>query len=469
MTTRTKARPQKASAPHALERVPPSNVEAEHCVLGSMLIYQDCCDDVALALSPEDFYDEANQTLYRRMMSIHEAGKTLDVTLLVDALQKAGEYEAVGGPSQLARVTQAVPNAAHAVYYANIVHRLAVHRAMIVAGSSILQHAYSADGEPDELIAQAEQAVFAIAERRASEPETVGNLMIDALEEIDGRMRTKTGGISTGFAHLDAMLGGMRSGELIVVAARPSMGKTSLALNVCEHASLQGEVCTLLVSLEMSAMEVCERLLCSNARVPLYRCRNGSLSREQMSDLVDAQSRIHPAWLYIDDTPTCRVSQVAAKARRLKRKRNLGLIVVDYLQLLEADDSRAPREQQVAAMARQLKMLAKQVGVPVIVVAQLNRQTESAKDNRPRLSHLRESGAIEQDADVVLFVHREAYYLHGEAAREKEGEACVIVAKQRNGPIGDVRLVWFKEHTRFAEPAPERYSEFDAFNRGEEF
>jgi replicative DNA helicase len=275
------------------------------------------------------------------------------------------------------------------------------------------------------------------------------------------------GGVDTGLTDLDSMTGGLHNGELIVLAARPSMGKTAFAMNIAEYVSITTRVPVLFVSLEMSAIELADRLLCSFARVNGHQLRNGTISREDRLRLVEKASEISQSPLFVDDAPNRTITEIAAAARRIARREGrLGLIVIDYLQLCEPDNPKDPRQEQVARMTRRLKGLAREMQVPIICLAQLNRQTEVSKDNIPRLSHLRESGAIEQDADVVMFVHREEYYHRGEDAQQYAGLAQIICAKQRNGPVGDVELVWRRDFTRFENKAPERYSQFDSYNEG---
>jgi replicative DNA helicase len=272
------------------------------------------------------------------------------------------------------------------------------------------------------------------------------------------------GGVETCLTDFDARTGGLHNGELIILAARPSMGKTALAMNIAENVVLKGKAPVLFVSLEMSGIELADRLLCSVARVNGNRLRNGSISKEDRLRLVQKAGEIAVAPLYVDDTPTRTVSEIAAVARRIRqREKRLGLIVIDYLQLIEPDNPKDPRQEQVAKIARRLKGMAREQEVPVLCLSQLNRQAEDSKDHRPRLSHLRESGAIEQDADVVMFVHREEYYHRGEEAAQYAGQAEIIIAKQRNGPIGEVELVWEKDFTRFSDKAPDRLSEFDSY------
>jgi replicative DNA helicase len=271
--------------------------------------------------------------------------------------------------------------------------------------------------------------------------------------------------VETGFTDFDQLTGGLHNSELIILAARPSMGKTALAMNMAEHAAIQLQTPVLFISLEMSSIELADRMLCSLAKVNGHRLRNGTISAEDRARLVEKAAEISQAPLYVDDSPSRTVTEIAAAARRIRRREGrLGLIVIDYLQLIEPDNSKDPRQEQVARIARRLKGMARELEVPVLCLAQLNRQAEDSKDHRPRLSHLRESGAIEQDADVVMFVHREEYYHRGDEQNEYAGQAELIVSKQRNGPIGDVRLVWLREFTRFQDEVPDRLQEFDDYN-----
>lgn len=451
-----------------LDRAPPCDVSAEMGVLGSILLMPDVCDELTLVLRADDFYDDAHRKLYHHIVQMIDAGKKIDPTLLVDQLKTANDYELIGGSGYLAKLANSVPNAAHALYYAEIVRSKATFRKLIEAGTSILRDAYDGACEAKDLISQAEQRVFRIQDDRSSQTaDSIGELLTRSMERIDARLRGvhTDGGVDTFFTKYDEMCGGLHNGELVILAARPSMGKTAFALNVAENVSLQGNVPVLFVSLEMSGIELADRLLCSVARVNGHRLRNGTISQEDRQRLVKKTIEISHAPLFVDDSPSRTVSEIAAVARRIKqREKRLGLIVIDYLQLIEPDNPKDPRQEQVAKIARRLKGLAREQEVPVLCLAQLNRQAEDSKDHRPRLSHLRESGAIEQDADVVMFVHREEYYHRGDEAAQYSGQAEIIVAKQRNGPVGEIELTWEKDFTRFQDKAPDRLSEFDQYS-----
>ncbi len=441
--------------------------------LGCILLNPDVCNELALIVREDDFYDDAHRKLYGHMKNMYESGHKIDAMLLVNHLKSAGDFELIGGAAYLAKLANSVPNAAHAKYYAEIVRTKATLRRLIEASSSILRDAYDETIEPKELVSQAEQRIFQIQdERSANSAASIGDVLKQAMGRIDARMKGEhlDGGVETHFVDFDRMTGGLHNGELVILAARPSMGKTAFAMNIAEHVALRGSAPVLFVSLEMSAIELADRLLCSVARVNGSRLRNGSISNEDRQRLVKHAMEISRTPLYVDDAPSRTVSEVAAVARRIAQqeaskptKKRLGLIVIDYLQLIEPDNQKDPRQEQVAKIARRLKMMARELQVPVLCLAQLNRQAEEGKDHTPRLSHLRESGAIEQDADVVMFVHREEYYHRGEAQQQFAGQAQIIIAKQRNGPVGEVELLWEREFTRFVDKAPERHSEFDQF------
>jgi replicative DNA helicase len=450
-----------------LNRQPPHDLDAEMGVLGSMLLKPDVCDDIAALIRPEDFHDPAHQLLFAHLQNMHSSGKRIDITLLVNALKKAGDFEKIGGAAFLGQVSQAVPNAAHAAFYAKIVREKSIYRSVIDAGTRILAQAYEQSQDAKEFLNFAEQNLFAVLnERVVSNVSSISDVLLEAMERIDRRMRgtLSNDSVDTGFSDLDKLTGGMHNKELIILAARPSMGKTALAMNIAENVAIDQQVPTLFVSLEMSSMELADRLLCSVGRINGHRLRNGTLPQEERRRLVATAGKVSNAKLYVDDSPSRTVTEIAAAARRIKRReQRLGLIVIDYLQLIEPDNPYDPRQEQVAKIARRLKGLARELDAPVLCLAQVNRQAEDAREHRPRLSHLRESGAIEQDADVVMFVHREEYYRRGEEREQFAGQAEIIVAKQRNGPIGDVPLVWRNEFTRFEDRAPERLEEFDGY------
>ncbi len=459
-------KPRPADAGSLIDRQPPHSQEAELGVLGSMMLMPTNIDEVATELRAEDFYFDANRTLFDHLVDMRNSGKNIDMTLLLERLKDRGDYDRIGGGTYIADVFSKVPNAAHARYYARIVREKAIIRSVIEASTDILRDAYEIETEDAEkLLSQAEEKVFAIGEsQNASTAGDIKQIFLMALDRLDARMRGENpeGAVDFGFADLDNLTGGLHASELVILAARPSMGKTAFAMNIAENVVRYSRAPVLFVSLEMAGIELIERMLCSVARVDSRRLRNGSVSKEERGRLKDKASELSSVPLFIDDSPSRTVAEIASTARRIKRRQNgLGLVVVDYLQLIEPDRSTDPRQEQVAKIARRLKGLARELKVPVLCLSQLNRQAEDSRDHRPRMSHLRESGAIEQDADVVMFVHREEYYLRGEARDEVAGQAQIIIEKQRNGPTGEIDLSWLKEFTRFEDRAPDRHSEFE--------
>ncbi len=355
----------RADAPHSagrltseiLDRLPPQNLDAEKAVIGSLLLDCNLCDEIALILHAEDFYADANQKLYRHLLTMHETGKRIDAMLLVEQLKQAGDFEAVGGAAYLAEVAQSVPYAANAVYYAQIVREKATLRDLIHAGTDILRDAYDTTVEPDEIVSQAEQKIFAVHDQRSVDQVTnIQDLLVEAFDRIDARLQRGEGvGMPTGFHDLDNLTGGLHDSELVILAARPSMGKTALATNIAENVTISSNIATLFVSLEMARLELAQRMLCSQGHIDANKFRSGFLSGDDRRKLVEASAKLGKAPLFVDDTPSRSVTEIAACARRMKRKHNLGLLVIDYLQLIQPDDPRDPRQEQVAKMARRLE------------------------------------------------------------------------------------------------------------------
>ena len=462
-----------------LDRQPPCNLEAERGVLGSILMLPEVCDDVALTLRADDFYDDANQQLYTHILAMYEQGQRIDLTLLINRLKDAEAYDALGGAPYLAEIANSVPTAANATYYAQIVRDKATLRALIHAGTEVVREAYAQSSGGERMLNFAEERMFSIRDQRQASTNTreIRDVLKEAWELID--MRMEHGGATgtpTGFVDLDKLTGGLHPSELVIIAGRPSMGKTALATNIAENVAIDARAPTLFVSLEMSRLELVQRMMCSRGQIDGEKFRRGFLSGDEHHKLVEVGASLGESPMFIDDSPTRTVTEIAASARRLKRKsKQLGLIVIDYLQLIQPDDPSDPRQEQVAKMARRLKVLARELSVPIICLAQLNRQAEMTRDNRPKISHLRESGAIEQDADVVILVHREEYYLSPNERQEikdqgdpdhKLGSAEIILAKQRNGPTGDVKVHWFQQYTRFANAEHRQYDEFSSYSEG---
>jgi replicative DNA helicase len=470
-TVESKPREQSRNgASELLDRQPPQSLEAERAVIGSLLLLPEVCDEVALIVRPEDFYDTAHRAIFSHMLVLHEDGRQIDPTLLSQRLKDAGQYEFVGGAAYLLELTQEVTTAAHAEYYARIIRDKAVLRSLIHVSTDIIQDSYGTGVDARQMLSRAEERVFAILDNKGdTQVRSVRDVLHESLARIDARMQRQHayGGLETGYVDFDDLTGGLHASELVILAARPSMGKTALAINMAEHVAIDERgpnKPVLVVSLEMSALELGDRLLCSRAHVNSHRLRNGQLTADDSRRLIETAADISRAPLFIDDSPSRNMTEIAATARRLQRQEGLALVIVDYLQLIEPDNPRDPRQEQVARISRRLKGLARELKVPVLCLAQLNRQVEATRDNRPQLSHLRESGAIEQDADVVAFVHREEFYQTSDEDRERvKGQADLMIRKQRNGPTGDIKLTWLHEFTRFENWQQPEYDEFTSF------
>src|SRR5213596_3852576 len=420
-----------------LRRVPPQSLEAEESVLGAVMLDNTVVDRVVEMLRPEDFYRGAHRKLFRAMVELNGRSEPIDLITLSETLKARGDLAEVGGGAYLAELTERVPTAANAVHYAKIVRERSILRGLIEASTEIASRGYQAPDNVDELLDHAERLIFGIQERKVRQAFTkLSEVLVESIKTIERLYEQKQAvtGVSTGFADLDALTAGLQPSDLIVVAGRPSMGKTALCLNIAEHAALRADVGVAIFSLEMSKEQLALRMLCSESRVDLKRVRTGHLSDREFPKLAMAAGRLADAPIFIDDTPALSVLELRAKARRLKRdpSTKLGLIIVDYLQLMRSTEGKDNREQEISEISRSLKALAKELSVPVIALSQLNRQVESRNPPKPRLADLRESGAIEQDADVIAFIYREEVYVEDS---DKKGVAEIIVAKQRNGPV----------------------------------
>jgi len=437
-----------------LDRSPPFELEAEKAVLCSVLLSPDMADEVGMILKHGDFYDDANSKLFQHLFEMHDAGKKLDITLIVNKLKSAGDLELIGGMAYLAEVSQAAATAAHAVYYAKIVREAAVKRRVIEAGTGMIQRAHDDQGSAEDLLSRAESDLFSIQDLTIKQTSDIREVLHESLDSLDERMAgNNTRGVSTGIEALDELTGGLRDGELIILAARPSIGKSACAATIARNVATQGKT-VLFVSLEMKQVELVDRLLSAEAMVDSHKMRNGTIDDEERRKVVEAAGKLSNIPIYFDDYPTRTMSQIASLCRLTKRKRKaLDLLVIDYLQLITPDDYKIPREQQVARISARCKAIAKELDIPVMALAQVNRKNEDQKEKRPTLSMLRESGSLENDADVVMFVHREEYYLRGEERKAKEGEAEIIIAKQRNGRTGTAKCLFLKKHVKFVDVA----------------
>jgi replicative DNA helicase len=434
-----------------LRRVPPQSLEAEESVLGGIMLDNTALDRVVELVQPDDFYRGSHRKLFRAMLELSERSEPVDLITLSETLKARGELADIGGTSWLAEVAERVPTAANVVHYARIVRERSILRGLIEAATEIATRGYQASDDVDVLLDRAEQLIFGIQERKVKQAfARISDVLVGSIKMIERLYEQKQAvtGVPTGFSDLDSLTSGLQPSDLIIVAGRPSMGKTAFVLNLAEHAALRADTGVAIFSLEMAKEQLAMRMLCSEARVDLARVRTGHLSDREFPKLAMAAGRLADASIFIDDTPALTVLELRAKARRLKRDPNakLGLVIVDYIQLMRSAEGKDNREQEISEISRSLKALAKELQVPVVALSQLNRQVESRNPPIPRLADLRESGAIEQDADVICFLYREEYYVED---TEKKGIAEVIVAKQRNGPIGNVELTFLKEFTRF--------------------
>ena len=428
------------------ERVPPHNVEAEESVLGSMMLSAEAIATVVEAVKTDDFYRPAHQRVYRAMLGIYGRGEPVDAITVVEELKRTQDLDFVGGALSIANLVEQVPSPSSAAYYAKIVADHSLLRRLIDASGQIMSRAYAVPEDPRKLADEAEGLIYAVA-RAQEKDEVVGladlvNDSMAALEHIQQR-DSQFAGVPTGFVDLDNHLSGLQAGNLIVVAARPGVGKSSLVTNLARNVAVDAGVPVAMFSLEMSRFEIGMRLLCGEARVPWDKVRTGRMHTEEWTRIVEAAEVLHDSPLFIVDSGNVTIVDIRAKARRLKSRYGLGLIIVDYLQLMSGHSRTENRQQEVAEISRSLKLLAKELELPVIAVSQLNRNPESRGDKRPQLSDLRESGAIEQDADIVVFIHRD------DSDEQMKGKADLIVAKHRNGPTGSVPLTFLPQLTQF--------------------
>ncbi len=442
-------------------RLPPQNLDAERGVLGSILLMNEAIDEVGESLKAEHFYSDAHQKMYSAIHRLYENGiRGIDAITLAEELVRSGHYEDVGGAGYLAQILEAVPHAAHVRYYATIVREKWMQRSLIYACTEILSESYEASDDVEGLLQSAERRIFSILESQGDTGSfAIADILLETFARLEER-QAKAGdvtGITSGFTDLDHQTTGFQPTELIILAARPSMGKTAFVCNIAEAVARKSGKGVLLFSLEQSNLELAERFLSITARIDGHALRSGTLTDSQHDAMVQASDDLSKLPLFIDDKPGRTMTQVAAISRRQHRKSPLGVVIIDYLQLIEPDEKNAPREQQIAQISRRLKFLAKELKIPVIALAQLNRGVELREDKRPRLADLRESGAIEQDADMVMFLHRPDAY----DPEDRPGEAEIIVAKHRSGPTGLIRLTWRKEYMRFENYSPMADNDFN--------
>lgn len=433
-----------------LRKIPPQNLEAESSVLGGILLENEAINLVVELLRPDDFYRESHRKIFRAMIEITDRSEPVDLITLSEFMKGRGELEAVGGTAYLASLADFVPTAANIAYYARIVREKAILRSLITAATEIATRGFEDQGNVEEFLDRAEKVIFDISEKKIKAAfVAVGDMIKDTLKTVEKLYERKemVTGVPTGYEDLDRLTAGLQPSDLIVVAGRPSMGKTAFSLNIATHAAFAG-IGVAVFSLEMAKEQLVLRMLCSEARVDNSKIRSGYLGERDFPKLANAAGRLHEAPIYIDDTPAISILELRAKARRLVRDRTkkVGLLVVDYLQLMRGMGTASNREQEISEISRSLKALAKELSVPVIAISQLNRRVEDRGDKRPMMADLRESGAIEQDADVIMFIYRDEVY---NPKSDNKGIAEVIVAKQRNGPIDTVNLTFINEFTRF--------------------
>ncbi|WP_448374430.1 replicative DNA helicase [Fervidobacterium sp.] len=437
----------------------PANIEAEQALIGSILIEPERLDNIVSLVSSTDFYDQKNRYIFSAIEELHDEGQPIDIISVCDRLKVMGLLEKVGGELYVAQLADNVPTAAHAEMYAQIIRDKAILRELIAAGSMIVEKAYNDSLDVDEILDEAERVVFRIAESKATKTYIdIKSALTEVFEQLEDlrakHLKGLTGlvtGIPTGFKKLDEMTSGFHKSDLIIIAARPSVGKTAFALNLAKNMAMVGESSIGMFSLEMSKEQLIQRLLCMESLVDLQKVRRGWLSDEEWKRLVQGASRLMKANIIVDDESNLEPRVLRAKARRMKKEYNIDAIFIDYLQLMDIGEGRRDsRQQEISEISRSLKLLARELDVSIIALSQLSRAVEQREDKRPRLSDLRESGAIEQDADVVIFLYRDEYYKkqHVELPHETE----IIIGKQRNGPIGTITLMFNPSFTNFFDP-----------------
>ncbi len=441
----------------SLQHLPPHNLEAEEAIISAILHDNSTLNDIMELLSAEDFYRSAHKKIYSAITELFGKGEPVDIFTLTNALKSRGQLEETGGFSGIVHIMESVPMAVNAVYYARIIHDKGCLRRLIEKANDIVKKCFESHGEVEEVLDFSEKAIFEISEKKVKPAfhhiSSLINTNIDKLEARHGN-KTLLTGVPTGYTGFDNITSGLQRSDLIIIAARPSMGKTALALNIVRNAAVAHKVPCAIFSLEMSKEQLSMRMLCSEARIDSARLRDGFLSAEDWDRLTHSAGVLAEAPIYIDDSSDISSLTIRAKARRLKMEKNLGLIVIDYLQLMKSSMSNDRRDLEISEISRSIKSLARELDIPIIALSQLNRKLEERSDKRPQLSDLRESGALEQDADVVTFIYRDEVYNKDEN-NPNRGKAEIIVAKHRNGPTGPCSLVFLKSYTRFENLAPD--------------
>ena len=434
-----------------LGKIPPNDVEAEQAVIGSMLTDKEAVSAAIEVLKPEDFYREDNRIIFEAILSLYGRSEPIDIITLKSELSSMGKFEAVGGLEYIAELPDKVPTTANVEQYIKIVEEKSVLRNLIKTANEIITLGYDQTQEVDSIIDGAEKKIFEVMQKKNQKGYTpIKDILVETFTELEQlyNQKQRITGIPTGFSDLDFRTSGLHNSDLILVAARPAMGKSAFALNIATNAAVRAKVPVAIFSLEMSKEQMTSRILCSEAMVDSNKVRTGKIDDEEWGKLAAASGELSEANIYIDDTPGISIMEIRAKCRKMKIEKNIGLVVIDYLQLVQGSGKRgSSREQEIAEISRSLKILAKEINVPVIALSQLSRAPEQRPDHRPMLSDLRESGSIEQDADIVMFLYRDDYYNEDS---EKKNIAEVILAKHRAGSTGTVELLWLGNYTKFA-------------------
>jgi len=444
-----------------IEKVPPQNTEAEIAVLASMLLDREAIAKSIELLNETSFYSEANRKIFQAVIKLYDENQAVDIVTLIEELKKRDMLNDVGGPAYITEVVNSIPTAANIGHYAKIVREKYLLRCLINVATQIVSESFEPSSEADELMDRAERLIFDITSSKDRELHIplMKDIVKGTIETIDKLYQRKENitGIPSGFHDLDLMTAGLQRSELIILAGRPSMGKSAMAASIIEHAGLVERVPCALFSLEMSKEQLVQRMLCSVAHVNAHKVRTGFFSQTDWPKLMEAAQKLSESPVYIDDTPAISILELRAKARRLKARHDIKLMVVDYLQLMKGPAKSENRQQEISEISRSLKALARELNIPVIGISQLSRAVEQRADHRPLLSDLRESGAIEQDADVVILLLRDEYY---NPTEENKGIAEVIIAKQRNGPVGTIKLAFLSEYTKFSNLSRTEEEEF---------
>ncbi|RCW64548.1 replicative DNA helicase [Saliterribacillus persicus] len=443
------------------DRTPPHNIEAEQAVLGAIFLEPDALSSASEVLIPEDFYRGSHQRIFRVMMQLADKGEPIDLITVTTNLSNAKILDEIGGVSYLSDLANAVPTAANIVYYCKIVEEKALLRRLIRSATEIVTDSFSKEDEVEEVLNEAEKRILEVSNRKnASAFKNIKDVLMEVYDSIETLHTSNADitGIASGFRDLDRITSGFQRNDLIIVAARPSVGKTAFALNIAQNVAIKTTENVAIFSLEMGAEQLVSRMLCAEGNIDAQRLRTGSLEEDDWNKLSLAMGSLSNAGIYIDDTPGIRVSEIRSKCRRLKQEHGLGMILIDYLQLIQGSvNSKENRQQEVSEISRSLKGLARELNVPLIALSQLSRGVESRQDKRPMMSDLRESGSIEQDADIVGFLYRDDYY---DQESEKQNIIEIILAKQRNGPVGTVELAFVKEYNKFVD-LDHRYQDSD--------